>query len=55
MDPKEKAEFMRYMSNAGFLLHNVLQYEPMIDENVEKLCGWMDKYVNFINLCTILC
>ncbi|KXJ96464.1 cytochrome P450 [Microdochium bolleyi] len=43
-DPKEKAEFMKYMSNAGFLLHNVLQYEGTIDENISKLKGWMDKH-----------
>ncbi|KAH7040011.1 cytochrome P450 [Microdochium trichocladiopsis] len=44
LDPREKAEFMKYMSNAGFLLHNVLQYEGTIDENIAKLKRWMDRH-----------
>ncbi|KAI1336932.1 cytochrome P450 [Xylariaceae sp. FL0016] len=43
-DPKYKAEWMKYMSNAGFLLHNVLQYESIMDENMIKLMGWLDRY-----------
>lgn len=34
---------MKYMSNAGFLLHNVLKYEGTIDENISKLTRWMDR------------
>lgn len=41
-DPREKAEYMKYMSNAGFLRHNVMEYEEVINELVEKLLDWMD-------------
>lgn len=44
-DPKEKTEFMKYMSNAGFLRHNVLQYEEVMEGLISKLLRWMDKYV----------
>ncbi|KAI1073369.1 cytochrome P450 [Whalleya microplaca] len=43
-DPKQKVEFMKHLSYAGFLLHNVIQYQDIIDENIGKLLGWMDRY-----------
>lgn len=33
---------MKYMSNAGFLMHNVMKYEDVIDALVVKLLDWMD-------------
>ncbi|KAH8651070.1 cytochrome P450 [Xylariales sp. PMI_506] len=45
-DPKVKAEFMKYMSNAGFLLHNVLKYEGVMDNLMGRLVGWMDDYAS---------
>lgn len=42
-DPKQKAEFLKYMSQAGFLLHNILAWETTIDERVEELLGWLNK------------
>ncbi|ETS83421.1 hypothetical protein PFICI_05297 [Pestalotiopsis fici W106-1] len=43
-DPREKADFLRYLSNAGFSLTNILQRERDMDEQIELLKGWMDKY-----------
>ncbi|KAI0177755.1 benzoate 4-monooxygenase cytochrome P450 [Pestalotiopsis sp. NC0098] len=43
-DPKKKADFMKYLSNAGFSLTNILQREPDMDEQIKLLLGWIDKY-----------
>lgn len=45
-DPKKKADFMKYLSNAGFSLTNILQREPDMDEQIKLLLGWIDKYIN---------
>jgi hypothetical protein len=42
-DPKKKVDFMRYNSNAGFSLGNLLQREGDMDEQINLLTGWMDK------------
>ncbi|KAH9905052.1 cytochrome P450 [Xylariomycetidae sp. FL2044] len=45
-DPKKKAEFMKYMSNAGFLQHNILRQEDVLDKSIRKLFGWIEKYAS---------
>ncbi|KAF7536479.1 hypothetical protein G7054_g4508 [Neopestalotiopsis clavispora] len=42
LDPKEKVERSRYLS-PGYSISNLLQSETAINQNIELLCGWLDK------------
>lgn len=41
-DPATKVELSRHLAS-GYLLSNLLQSEPAIDDTVELLLGWMDQ------------
>lgn len=41
-DPATKIELSRHLAS-GYLLSNLLQSEPAMDDTVELLLGWMDK------------
>lgn len=42
-DPATKNELSRHLA-AGYLLTNLLQAEPAVDDTVELLLGWLDKH-----------
>lgn len=44
-DPATKNELSRHLAS-GYLLSNVLQAEPAIDDTVELLLGWLDQHAD---------
>lgn len=44
-DPAAKNELSRHLA-AGYLLSNVLQAEPAVDDAVELLLGWLDRHAD---------
>lgn len=44
-DPATKIELSRHLA-AGYLLTNLLQAEPAVDDTVELLLGWLDRHAD---------
>lgn len=42
-NPRRKAEYAKYLSNAALSLQNVIQYEGIVNDQITKLLGWMDQ------------
>ncbi|KAJ0117715.1 Pisatin demethylase [Diaporthe amygdali] len=44
-DPATKNELSKHVAS-GYLLSNLLQAEPAVDDTIELLLGWLDKHVD---------